>query len=258
MNLGIENKRALVIGGGRGLGRGIAETLAKEGVTLTIAGRTESKLADAAQLIAATGAMRPTILACDVSKLEDIDRLIAAVKDTDILVNNCGGPPSKPLLDVNDQLWIDSFNSIFMSMMRLTRGFVGGMRERKWGRVLNIVSSGVIQPIPNLGISNSLRSAVCAWSKTLATEIASDGVTINCLAPGRIHTDRIDELDQTRAKHQGMEVGDVQKASRAAIPAKRYGEVQEFANMAAFLASDRASYITGSIHRIDGGLISSV
>jgi 3-oxoacyl-[acyl-carrier protein] reductase len=132
------------------------------------------------------------------------------------------------------------------------------MRERRFGRILAVVSSGVIQPIPNLGLSNALRAAVVGWAKTLAGEVAAQGITVNCIAPGRIATDRVAELDQARASREGLDLGQVQQESRAAIPAGRYGEAAEFAAIAAFLAGSQASYMTGAVLRVDGGMIRSI
>ena len=132
------------------------------------------------------------------------------------------------------------------------------MRKRRFGRIIAVVSSGVLQPIPNLGISNAIRLALVGWAKTLASEVAADGITVNCLAPGRIATDRVAELDQGRATREGIALEEVERQSRAVIPAGRYGESEEFASMAAFLASKQASYMTGGIIRVDGGMIRSV
>jgi 3-oxoacyl-[acyl-carrier protein] reductase len=147
---------------------------------------------------------------------------------------------------------------MFLSAIRLTRLALPGMRTRRFGRILLVVSSGVIEPISNLAISNALRAALVGWAKTLATEVAADGVTVNCLAPGRIATDRIVELDNARSRREGITVEQARKLSIATIPAGRYGEADEFAAMAAFLASPRASYVTGGVIRIDGGTIRSV
>jgi 3-oxoacyl-[acyl-carrier protein] reductase len=129
------------------------------------------------------------------------------------------------------------------------------MRARGFGRIIAVVSSGVVQPIPRLGISNALRVALVGWGKTLAAEVANDGITVNCIAPGRIATDRVAELDQSRALREGIGIEEVQQQSRASIPAGRYGDTAEFAAVVAFIASARASYITGSVIRVDGGMV---
>ena len=174
------------------------------------------------------------------------------------LVLNTGGPPPGTAADTTDALWSAQFEAMFLSVVRLTRLALPGMRKRGFGRIIAVVSSGVIQPIPNLAISNAIRLALVGWAKTLATEVAGQGITVNCLAPGRIATDRVAELDQGRAKREGISLDEVERQSRAAIPAGRYGESEEFASMAAFLASQQASYVTGSVIRIDGGMIRSV
>jgi 3-oxoacyl-[acyl-carrier protein] reductase len=147
---------------------------------------------------------------------------------------------------------------MFLSAVRLTRLALPGMRKRRFGRIIAVVSSGVVQPIPNLGISNAIRLALVGWAKTLANEVASDGITVNCLAPGRIATDRVAELDRGRAKREGIDIEEVERQSRATIPAGRYGDAAEFAALAAFIASARSSYMTGSVIRVDGGMIRSL
>jgi 3-oxoacyl-[acyl-carrier protein] reductase len=159
---------------------------------------------------------------------------------------------------VADEVWTNQFNAMFLSFVRLTRAALPGMRERGFGRILALVSSGVVQPLPNLGISNALRLAVVGWAKTLANEVARDGITVNCVAPGRIETDRVAELDRARAQREGLEVGEVERQSRLGIPLGRYGQPQELAALAAFLLSERAGYVTGSILRVDGGMIRSL
>ncbi len=258
MDLGLSGRRAVVMGGGRGLGKAIAGSLAGEGVELILAGRDETVLAGAAEEIGNETGQRPEYRTCDLSRPSDIESLIESVGNADILVNNCGGPPAGPITDVSDDVWLTQFETIFLSTIRVTRGFLPGMRERKWGRILTIVSSGVVQPIPNLGISNSLRLGLVGWSKTLAGEVASDGVTVNCIAPGRIHTDRVDQLDSAAAQRLKKPLEQVRIDSAQTIPTGRYGRVDEFAAAATFLASEPASYITGSVHRVDGGFIRSV
>ena len=150
------------------------------------------------------------------------------------------------------------FQMMVHRVIDLTNRVLPGMREAGWGRILTIASSGVIQPIPNLALSNTLRSALVGWSKSLSNEVAGDGVCVNMLLPGRIHTERVDELDNANASKSGKAVEDVREASRLAIPAKRYGDVAEFAAVAAFLVSGKASYVTGSVIRCDGGATKSV
>jgi 3-oxoacyl-[acyl-carrier protein] reductase len=257
MELGLEKRHAVVTGASRGLGRAIASALAAEGAAVLAVARNLERLND---LVKATPAGRGNITAraCDLADGAAIDALGAALHGTDILVLNTGGPPPGPAADTSDAVWIKQFEAMFLSAIRLTCLALPGMRKRGFGRILAVVSSGVIQPIPNLSVSNALRSALVGWAKTLAGEVAGDGVTVNCIAPGRIATDRVAELDQVRATREGIEIAQVQKESRAVIPAGRYGDAAEFASVAAFLASSRASYMTGGVIRVDGGMIRSV
>jgi 3-oxoacyl-[acyl-carrier protein] reductase len=257
MDLGLGKRRAVVTGASRGLGRAIASALAAEGADVIAVARDLERLND---LVQATAGQRGSITArvCDLADGAAIDALGPAMQGTDILVLNTGGPPPGPAADTSDAVWIKQFEAMFLSAVRLTRLALPGMRRRGFGRILAVVSSGVIQPIPNLSVSNALRAAVVGWAKTLAGEVAGEGVTVNCIAPGRIATDRVAELDQGRAVREGIGIGQVQKESRAVIPAGRYGDAAEFASVAAFLASSRASYMTGGVIRVDGGMIRSV
>ena len=257
MDLGLKGRRALVTGASRGLGRAIALALAAEGAEVVAVARAPERLNELAAA-ATPGAGVITARACDLGSEASIQGLGELLGRTDVLVVNSGGPPPGQASESADAAWIRQFESMFLSAVRLTRLALPGMRARGFGRIIAVVSSGVVQPIPNLGMSNAIRLALVGWAKTLAGEVARDGITVNCIAPGRIATDRVAELDQSRAKSEGISVADVERQSRATIPAGRYGNTAEFAAVVAFLASEHASYMTGGIVRVDGGMIRSV
>jgi 3-oxoacyl-[acyl-carrier protein] reductase len=257
MKLGLGKRRALVTGASRGLGRAIALALAEEGAQVLAVARDLQRLG---HLEEADERGQGGILgyACDLADASAIAGLAPLVGHVDILVINTGGPPPGPADDTSDEVWTRQFEAMFLSAIRLTRLVLPGMRERRFGRILVVTSSGVIQPIPNLAVSNALRSALIGWAKTLANEVAGDGVTVNCLAPGRIATDRVAELDKKRAEREKIDVEQVAKESRSTIPVGRYGDPTEFAAVAVFLASEQASYMTGGVVRVDGGMIRSL
>jgi 3-oxoacyl-[acyl-carrier protein] reductase len=191
-----------------------------------------------------------------------LDALVARVNQelggVDILVNISGGPPSTTAANVPPALWIEQFQAMFLSIIHVTDLVLPGMRAKRWGRIITSTSSGIVAPIPNLAISNTLRSALAGWSKTLAREVAPEGITVNLVVPGRIATRRIKELDEARAAREAKTVAEIVKLSTASIPLQRYGEPDEYANVVTFLASSRASYITGAMIRVDGGMIQTL
>jgi 3-oxoacyl-[acyl-carrier protein] reductase len=262
VDLGIAGKRALVLAGGGGLGSAIATALVSEGAHVLLTDWYKASLDQVVADLRALAEVRVESRLCNLSRAEDVEALCEAALTSfggiDILVNITGGPPSGSLTVVDDDTWHKEFDAMVLSVFRVTQHLLPGMRERKWGRILTSTSSGIVEPIANLGISNALRATLVPWSKTLANEVAAEGVTVNVLAPGRIHTKRVDELDRAAAERQNKPVEDVVRQSLAAIPTGRYGRPDEFASVAAFLVSERASYITGSIIRVDGGLIRSL
>jgi len=262
MDLGLRDKRALVLGSSRGLGLGIARALAKEGANVALCGRSEDRLATEVERINGAGGGRANAIVCDLAN-EDAASLLERrsqelLGGVDILVNNAGGPPPGPIAEVSPDVLARHFDMMVRRLVDLTTRLLPPMRERGWGRILTILSSGVVQPIPNLGLSNTLRAALVTWAKTLSAEVAADGVTVNSIVPGRIHTERVDALDAAAAERQGKSVEEVAAASRATIPAGRYGKVEELAAVATFLVGVPAGYVTGTVVRVDGGLVRSI
>lgn len=246
MDLGLTGKTALVLGASRGLGAASARQLAAEGAHVIAASRSGAAPADGMETLALDLADPDSVAAL-------IDRL--AGQPVDILVNNCGGPAAGPAKGQSRAAWQAAFDAMAAPIFAITDATLPAMIANGWGRVVTIGSSGIVQPIPNLALSNGVRGAVAGWSKTLAAEVAASGVTVNMVLPGRIATDRLAQLDGIKAEKTGASLEDVQQASRATIPAGRYGTPEEFGAMVAFLCSQQAAYVTGSMIRVDGGMI---
>jgi 3-oxoacyl-[acyl-carrier protein] reductase len=261
MDFGIRGKTALVLGGGGGLGRAISKVLAGEGAYVAVADIDSNAVAETEAALAAIGG-KSIGLVWDIADLSQIDAQVSKIESklgpVDILVNITGGPPPTPASGQDPALWSRHFQSMVLSVIAITDRVLPKMRERNWGRVITSTSSGVVSPIPNLGLSNALRLSLVGWSKTLAREVGKDGITANIILPGRIATDRIKFLDAAKAKREGRSVEDVAAESASSIPLGRYGKPDEYGAAVAFLASECAAYITGSVIRVDGGLIASV
>ncbi len=261
MDLGLEGKVALVAASSKGLGKAIALGLAREGCQMVMCSRDEARIQLAAEEVREASGVRVEAIAADVTLESDLrnvaEQALARFGRVDVLVNNAGGPPPGGFDDVDDQAWQSGFELTLLSAVRLTRLLLPGMRERRWGRIVNVTSNTVKQPNANMLLSNSIRSAVTAMANTLAREVARDGVTVNNLAPGRIYTERTEQLDAFNAKRQGITVEQIRSAIDQQIPIGRYGRPDEFAAAAVFLASQQASYITGVTLLVDGGLVRS-
>ncbi|HEY3745603.1 MAG TPA: SDR family oxidoreductase [Gemmatimonadaceae bacterium] len=262
MDLGLKGKIALVAASSKGLGRAVAEELAAEGAHLVMCARgTETLEKTADSIRKATGAKVITV-AADVSDSAAAARVSKTALDefgkVDILVTNSGGPPSGPFETFTPESWDAATRLLLTSAVELTRAVLPGMKERKWGRILNVTSIAAKQPIHGLMLSNSLRAAVIGFARTLANEVAPFGITVNNLLPGFTRTDRVQELARASAGKSGDSHQNIVSQWEREIPMGRLGEPREFAALAAFLASERASYITGSSIAVDGGWIRSL
>lgn len=262
MDLGLKGKVALVAASSRGLGQAVAEELAAEGVDLVLCARGEQALTEAADTIRAQAKVRVVDMPADVSDPADVDRLIdAALRELgriDILVTNAGGPPAGPFENHSPDAWHAAVRQNLDSVLNLTRATLPGMKERRWGRIINVTSIAVKQPVDNLILSNTVRAAVTGFARTLANEVATFGITVNNVMPGYTRTQRINDLSERNAALNGTSAeAELAKWERE-IPMGRLGEPREFAAMVAFLASERASYTTGASIPVDGGWIRSL
>lgn len=257
MDLGLSGKVALVAASSKGLGRAIAAELAGEGAHIVMCARGEVELMHARDDIASATGADVLAITADVAKTDDVDRMTRAAFDRfgriDILVTNAGGPPSAKFESITDEMWRNAVDLTLMSAINLTSRVIPGMKERKWGRVINVTSIAVKQPIDGLMLSNSLRAAVTGFARTLANEVAAHGITVNNILPGYTRTERVEQLASARANREGITTDSARAEWESQIPMRRLGEPREFAALAAFLASERASYITGTSITVDGG-----
>lgn len=254
MDLGLKGRRALVLGASRGLGAASAVLLAEEGAEVLAVSRSgalpENAPQDAGIRTKAVDLSDPAALAAFIEEIK--------AEGFDILVASSGGPAAGPAAAQSATAWEGALRSLALPVFAVANALLDGMTAKGWGRIVTIGSSGIEAPIPNLALSNGIRGAVAGWSKTLAAEVAAKGVTVNMVLPGRIGTDRVAELDTIAANRQGKSFEEVEAASRATIPLGRYGKPEEFAAAVVFLCGQPASYITGSMLRVDGGLIRSL
>jgi 3-oxoacyl-[acyl-carrier protein] reductase len=262
MDLGLKGRRALVMGASKGLGRSIADALAAEGVALVVSGRDQASLDAVAAELRAAGAPAAHGVPADIASAADMDRLVTEAERllgaVDILVLNHGGPPPGGPLEITQDQLVEWFPRIVLHPIRVATRLIPAMRERGYGRVITVGSTGMEQPIPNLALSNILRGAIVGWNKSMALEVAGQGVTCNILAPGAILTGRLRETSASAAKVRGVDADVIIHERAKTIPAGRVGRPEEFGPLAAFLCSDKAAYITGSILRIDGGMVRSI
>ena len=256
MDIGVAGRTAVVLGSTSGLGWAVASTLADEGANVVLVGRREELVKErAASLPSAVGVV------ADITEPDGPATVLQAAGeafgDVDILVLNGGGPPPAHAQDLDGDGIDRAVRLLLRPHVDLVRGVLPGMRQRRWGRVVAIGSSGVQQPIPNLASSNVGRAALAGYLKSLSDDVAAEGVTVNMVLPGRIDTDRVVAIDKAAAERTGTTPEEARRESEASIPAGRYGTAEEFAAVVAFLAGERASYVTGEQVRCDGGLVRS-
>jgi 3-oxoacyl-[acyl-carrier protein] reductase len=260
MNLALENRSALVCGGSAGLGFGVAQALAQEGVRVCLLARDPAKLERAVAQIRQAGGDALAVVA-DLNDIVSLDAAIeqvrAAIGDPYILVCNAAGPPPALAAECNPSLWHAQLDAMLLSAMTLTNALLPAMRRRRFGRILMISSTSVIEPIPGLVLSSALRAALANWGKTLATELAATGITVNSLLSGMFYTERTRSLLHGAAERSGTPLEVLMAQEQAEIPLGRYGTAEEFGALAAFLASPLAGYLTGASIAVDGGLLRS-
>ncbi|EIJ41024.1 dehydrogenase of unknown specificity [Beggiatoa alba B18LD] len=263
MDFGIRHKVALVTGASTGLGFATAQVLLQEGAKVAICARTPEKVKQAvAKLAETTDPANIVGMVADYTNRQTVDTLFSHVQEklgmVDILVCSSGGPAVGNALAFETTDYLNAIENNLLSMIALSSRVLPSMQNRKWGRIVYITSSAAVQPLPNLALSNVARSGLHAYAKSLATEVAKDNITVNCVMPGRINTDRIMNLVRIRAEQHQRHLNEEMARDFEAIPAGRYGQPQELANLVGFLCSDCASYITGSAIAVDGGAIAGL
>jgi 3-oxoacyl-[acyl-carrier protein] reductase len=255
VDLGIEGRVALVKGASKGIGRAIAHSLAREGARVAVTSRSRERIEQAAEELAAQTGGEVVAFEADNADLDRIAELpgevAARLGPVDILVTNTGGPPPGGALAHGVEDWEAAYRTLVLAPKVLVDAVIPGMRERKWGRIVNVGSQTTLEPNPALNLSNAHRMATVGYFKTLATEVAGDGITVNTIATGRIATQRLSELS-------GLSLDEIEERAREEIPAGRLGRPEEYGDLVAFVASDRAGYLTGAQIPLDGGLLRSV
>src|SRR5688572_21364516 len=262
MDLGLKGKVALVGGSSRGLGRAVALELAQEGCAVVLCSRDAVAVEHAAEAIGERTGADTLAVGANLSEVSGVEHVISAAfarfDRVDVLVTNTGGPPAGPFEAHSPEIWQSAIQQNLESVLNLTRAVLPGMKEREWGRIVNITSIAVKQPVDGLILSNSVRAAVTGFARTLANEVAPHGITVNSVLPGYTRTERLVHLAEHNAKTRGSTVDEAYAQWEREIPMKRLGEPDELAALVAFLASQRAAYITGASIAVDGGWIRSL
>ena len=257
MDLSIKGKNAIVCASSQGLGKSAAVDLAKEGVNLAICSRNKDKINLVKEEIEQTSDVKVVAIEADLSSEKDISALFQKAKKElkaiDILINNNGGPPPSTFEELTDEDWQKTFNSTMMSAIRLSKLVLPDMKKNKWGRIINISSVSVKTPVNGLFLSNSIRMGVLGWAKALSDEVAPHGITVNSVCPGTTKTERIDQILNAQSESSGKDKSEIEEAMANSIPMLRIGEASDLSALITFLASEKASYMTGLAVQVDGG-----
>ncbi len=261
MEISLKGKTAIVGGSSRGLGKAIATQLAASGATVTLMARNEDKLKIAVAELPAPYQQQHQYLVVDFADFEKFQQIIVSYfgnNQVDILINNTNGPSAGTVLDKSVDDYQQAFDLLFKTVCFTTMEALKGMRSNRYGRIINLSSISVREPLQNLVLSNSIRSAVISWAKTLAREVAADGITVNNILTGYFDTERLDEININQAKSKGQSIEEYKNGMKTSIPMGRFGKPEEFGYLVNFLASDQAGYISGTNIPIDGGMLRSV
>ena len=261
MIISLKGKRALIGGSSRGIGKAIAQQLAESGASVTLMARNEEKLKTIIAKLPVSEGQKHNYLLIDFNEFDDYKKTISRFFETheiDILVNNTQGPKAGGVMDIEVSDYQEAFDLLFKSIVFTTQLALPQMIKNKWGRIINVASISVKEPLSYLALSNSIRAAMVTWAKTLATDIAQHQITVNSILTGYFDTERIKDLNTTKALQLGISTDEVRHNMEQQVPMKRIGDPKEYAFLVAFLASEQASYITGTQIPIDGGLLKSL
>ncbi|TMB95118.1 MAG: SDR family oxidoreductase [Chloroflexi bacterium] len=262
MDMGLNGKAALVGGASKGIGRAVALGLSREGCRVAICARNKDSLASAAEEIQRESGVQTLPIVCDMARYDDIQRAVhdaaSAFGRLDVLVNNAGGPPTGTFETLDESYWLHAIEQNLLSAVRTAREALPDLRRSGSGRIINITSVAVKQPIDGLMLSNATRLGVIGWAKTLSRELAADGITVNNVCPGNIATERLVSLIEERARRQGVQMADAVQLEESRVPMGFLGEPEDVANMVVFLASGKARYVTGTTIQVDGGSTTAV
>ena len=261
MDLNLSGKHALVCGASEGIGRAAAIELALLGADVTVLARREAALQAVVDALPNDGMQRHGLLVADIAAtdaLRDAVATLAASRPVHILINNTGGPPGGPAHSAAVEAYLDAFHKHLIANQTLLQAVLPGMRGARWGRIVNVISTSVYEPIPNLGVSNTIRGAVASWAKTLSRELGADGITVNNVLPGYTRTQRLDQILGDRSTATGKSQAEIASAMLASVPVGRFADAAEIGGVIAFLCTPAAAYVNGQSIAVDGGRMQSI